>query len=443
MLELFTLKKSYDSVRQELAHALYANDSANRVVARLMWERDEARAALASIKESLGQNGTAGSGAAGAGQEDAEMSDAATGSQGLPKTALAKVDETSKALSSTRRTKLKRKPEGYAQAGDVARFGQAESLPSMHGTKPPGVTSLDVSLNGSLILTGGRDKQVQVYNKSTGKIAATLKGHTKEVTRVAFAQSSVGLEHGNVSADKAGVPPPFAISASADHSVRVWRAAEEGKNAYALSHTVNDFKDTVSGLAAHPCGDYFVASSNDGSWAVYDLTSGSRLLHVQTAHQFASLDVHPDGVLLAAGTTAGTVIIYDLRTGQESATFASDAAGSSVSSLSFSENGYLLASATATQVEIWDLRKLSKSGTIAVEGDGSVTTSVRFDPSAQFLAVVGADVRVYANKTWELLFKAEEGHSAPATDVKWQWSDGALITAGLDRTVRTFAVMAA
>lgn len=43
MLELFTLKKAYDSVRQELAHALYANDSANRVVARLMWERDEAR----------------------------------------------------------------------------------------------------------------------------------------------------------------------------------------------------------------------------------------------------------------------------------------------------------------------------------------------------------------------------------------------------------------
>lgn len=91
MLELFTLKKSYDNVRQELAHALYANDSANRVVARLMWERDEARTALASIRESLGQGGAA---AEAGPEQDSEMVEA-TG--GLPPAVLAKVEETSKA----------------------------------------------------------------------------------------------------------------------------------------------------------------------------------------------------------------------------------------------------------------------------------------------------------------------------------------------------------
>lgn len=43
MLEAYTLKRQYDAVRQELAHALYSNDAANRVVARLMRERDQAR----------------------------------------------------------------------------------------------------------------------------------------------------------------------------------------------------------------------------------------------------------------------------------------------------------------------------------------------------------------------------------------------------------------
>ncbi len=37
------MKQQYDSVRQELAHALYQFDAATRVTARLMKERDAAR----------------------------------------------------------------------------------------------------------------------------------------------------------------------------------------------------------------------------------------------------------------------------------------------------------------------------------------------------------------------------------------------------------------
>jgi hypothetical protein len=38
----------------------------------------------------------------------------------------------------------------------------------------------------------------------------------------------------------------------------------------------------------------------------------------------------------------------------------------------------------------------------------NTVSEVRFDPSAQFLAVSGTDLRVYANKTWDELLKFDE-----------------------------------
>ena len=48
-LETYTLRKELTQTRQELSTALYQNDAAVRVVARLSQERDEARDALSKI----------------------------------------------------------------------------------------------------------------------------------------------------------------------------------------------------------------------------------------------------------------------------------------------------------------------------------------------------------------------------------------------------------
>ena len=50
MLEVFTIKQQYQSMRQELSNALYENDAAKRVIARLVQERDQARQALEDLK---------------------------------------------------------------------------------------------------------------------------------------------------------------------------------------------------------------------------------------------------------------------------------------------------------------------------------------------------------------------------------------------------------
>lgn len=45
-LELFNLKKEYQDLKQQLSTALYQNDAAKRVIAKLILERDEAKASL-------------------------------------------------------------------------------------------------------------------------------------------------------------------------------------------------------------------------------------------------------------------------------------------------------------------------------------------------------------------------------------------------------------
>ncbi|KAI6874679.1 cell cycle control protein, partial [Hortaea werneckii] len=93
ILETFQLKQQLAETRQELSTALYYNDSAQRVIARLQKERDEARDALSRVSVTAAPN------AAGQANGDAMQVDG----QGLPQDVLGKIDATQAKLSATRR----------------------------------------------------------------------------------------------------------------------------------------------------------------------------------------------------------------------------------------------------------------------------------------------------------------------------------------------------
>ncbi|ORY74061.1 putative nuclear matrix protein [Leucosporidium creatinivorum] len=434
MLECLELRRAGDELRLELSHALYKEDAAMRVLARLTRERDEAREALASVKATLGPAFSTG---APAGDVEMEVEPVAA-EAGLPAEAKARVAETNKSLSATRK---KRKPaEGYATPASLKTYVQSATVPSLHGTKPPGIAALDLAKSGSLIVTGGLDKAVLLYDRSTSKILATLKGHTKKVTSVI---SSTTLT-------EAGLPT-YVISSSLDKSVRVW-APNGNKTVYGAIANLS-LGGEVNDLSLHPSGTLVASAAADGTWSIHDLPpadsdakpttllTGSLPADTPEGTSNTAIAFHPDGAIFGVGSSDSKIRIFDTPTGACIASFAghSEVGGGAITSLSFSENGYTLASSAlgSNQVKLWDLRRLSNSANIELP-EGQVVNEVRFDESAQFLGVVGTDARVYQNKTWEELVKSEE-NGAELTGVRFAEGGKEVIVAGVDRTVRVLS----
>lgn len=375
-------------------------------------------------------------------------SSAAASGSGLPADVVDVIETTLQRLRSQRKAKSKRKeaPEGYATQAIVANFAEVRSVPSMHHAKPAGVSCLALSSDGNVLVTGGNDKNVQVYNRKEDQVLATLKGHTKRITRVAIPGTSNAPIGSEATGDEATLPSHI-VSASEDGKIKVWTptgATGAKAQAYALSSTADAHKGEATGLDIHPSGSFFGSAGRDGTWTMHSLEDGSELLRVDPGFgdAYECLAFHPDGQLVALGTAEGAIRIWDLLSGKNASNIQTELAGP-VTSLDFSENGYYLAAASVQgkAVEVWDLRKLTAVGKLTVEEEGKAGVSaVKFDPSLQFLAVATDSVNVYANKSWNHL-TAIQG-TANLTGLAWDHRDGQIVVSSLDRTVRTFGIAA-
>jgi pre-mRNA-processing factor 19 len=341
----------------------------------------------------------------GGGDGDVKMDeDGAAAAGALPADVLADIEGKHAELSAAR--KKRKAPAGSATPADVKAYTGTHTIPSLHSPAPAGITALALSAaHPGRFVTGGNDKAVQVYDRSTDTVLATLKGHSKKITRVALVERADA--------------PALVLSASADKTARMW-AHDAASGEYIPRGTVRAHKAELAGLAVHPLQTLAALGARDGAYSVHDLRTFTQLYLAPAAPAgLASLVFHPDGALLGAGTAAGTVLMYDVRAGELAAELAG--AGPTdfgVHALGFSENGYqLLAPASEATVAVWDLRNQKAVHTLDL-GAGFGVSAVGYDASAKMLAVSGAGgLRVFAHKTWEPLAAFEEGGAV--ADFAW------------------------
>ncbi|WPG99504.1 cell cycle control protein, protein [Acrodontium crateriforme] len=377
ILETFQLKQQLSETRQELSTALYYNDSAQRVIARLQKERDEARDALGRVTVNASTNGHAGS------NGDAMQVDG----QGLPDGIIAKIDETQQRLSGTRRKRPV--PADWATGDEV----QSYDIKSTIDSQFTGAKALAVDESGDFFICGDSDGAVAIYDLKAN--AFTTRSNL----------ASGAITDGTWCNDRA------AVSTTSGAVVLTQDGAVQAK--------FQQHAGAANAVAAHPCGDILASVGRDKSYVLYDLSSSKVLTQIYGDSELTTAAFHPDGHLFAAGTADGSIKLYDVKTSELAHTFPAPSASSPVVGLSFSENGTWLASANQSEstVTVWDLRKLNVLKTLDV---GTPIKSVTWDWTGQFLAACGPGgvvVNQYtkSSKTWtEPLRKAIN-----AVDVKW------------------------
>ncbi|KIM51454.1 hypothetical protein SCLCIDRAFT_33438 [Scleroderma citrinum Foug A] len=351
VLDTFALKQQYNNTRQELSYALYAQDAASRVIARLIRERDATREALANVKASM--NVTSAPTDVEMAEEDSTAGAPQEGA--LPKDIINEIDSAQRALSVT--CKKRKVPSGYISPADVKNFTTKHTISSLHSPSPAGMTSIALSwLSLGQFLTGGNDKVVQLYDHGTDKVLASLKGHTKRVNHVAFCERDG--------------EPTLVLSAGADKIARVW-AHNTASDEYQPRATIRTHKGDSRGLGVHPTLTLVALLSLDRTYSLHELSGFTQVYHLAAFEDpLTALGIHPDGALLALGTPTSKIQICNVRTGGVAASILppeSTTGPFMINTLSFSENGYhLLAPDSLSSIAIWDLHKMKVAHSIAL-----------------------------------------------------------------------------
>lgn len=403
MLDAYDLRDALRKARKELAESLYQHDAACRVIARLQGEKEAAEKALEDLQGQVvlirQQAAAASTAAEGAPAEGPEPKRARpdVGEGGLTAQDLEDMEAKRQQLSAERRHRDPNLP-GLAAAADLDALTQATAQP-LHSPSQPGVLAVALQPAGGpqeepkVVATGGADHTIQLLEAETGVISATLAGHSKKVTALAFAG------------------PDVLVSGGADGTVRSWhRGADGGNWVQQFSHSL---PDTIVAVCVHPVARFVVALSSAATWAMLDVAAG----RVAFSGRDPSLPaytcgaMHPDGNFFAAGGTEGGVRLFDTRKAADPLAKIDGVEGA-VRGLSFNENGYWAAVACDSGVQIWDLRHVTLTATL--QPFDSPATTIAWDFSGKFLACGGPG----AVKVYEVIYKGKkkgtEAHVAKA-----------------------------
>lgn len=295
VLELFDTRKALEDTRKELSQALYQNDAAVRVVARLSMERDQARQELERWNASAPNKSAAPAAAPEEEGEEPQPKRRRINNNGEPLENDLPEEDLDAMVSTWQQLQPQRKPslaaaKAAAPSGDVlASIAKVESK-SYHKTTCKSVTCMAAFEN--LVATAGKDKQLVVYDKDSKVVQ-----HTFAIGTVATCVDIFG---------------DLVAAGDAKGKVVVYNL-QDGSSVGNYSATSN-----IVDVRIHPTTKHLCVATSEGKLVVCCIIKESGVQAVShftsdTEVKYSCGALHPDGLLYAAGTTTGQVHMWDLK----------------------------------------------------------------------------------------------------------------------------------
>ena len=271
------------------------------------------------------------------------------------------------------------------------------------------------SPDGQRIVTASEDHTARVWNAANAQLLAKLEGHTGSVFQAAFSPDGQRI-----------------VTASEDHTARVWSVASGQVLA-----TLEGHRGSVEQAAFSPDGQRIITTSLDTTARVWNAANGQLL---------ATLEGHADRVVQAVFSSdghriltasGGSARVWNATNGQLLATLEAHPVDI-VEHAAFSPDGQRIVTASEDHAaRVWN----AANGQLLAKlvGHTDRVLQAAFSPDGQRIATASKDhtARVWNAANGQLLATLE-GH----TDIVWQAAflpDGQrILTASEDRTARVW-----
>ncbi|HEY9825274.1 MAG TPA: NB-ARC domain-containing protein [Stenomitos sp.] len=156
------------------------------------------------------------------------------------------------------------------------------------------VWSVAFSPDSQLLASGSFDQRVRLWDVESGQCIQVLSGHTNALTSIRFHPSL-----------------PILVTASSDATVRLWSLATGS-----CEHILSEHHNVVMGIAFSSDGQTFATGSYDKTIRIWDVDSWHCRLTLQANSLVHSVTFSADDQTLVSGGDNGTLQVWNLKTGE-------------------------------------------------------------------------------------------------------------------------------
>lgn len=298
------------------------------------------------------------------------------------------------------------------------------------------VSHVDVSPDGTRIVTASSDKTARVWSAMSGRLLLVLSGHGDVVASAVFSPDGRHI-----------------VTASSDKTARVWNA-DNGR----IDATLEGHTGAVWHTAFSPDGKRIVTTGEDHSARVWDRDTG-RLITTLEGHadRIQCGEFSPDGQRILTAGEDGTARIWKSADGTLLAILAGQGLpppknyhqmpivdlmlaekASTIRDARFSKDGRRVVTASDDHTaRIWDAgngRLLAK-----LEGHTGVVGQAEFSPDGDHVITAGWDGSAIL---WDAghgrILNKLQGHSASVLSATFSPDGNSILTASADHTARVW-----